>query len=160
MDNSKEINLFMPPAIHAIAALAAVDDEDIDGVPQETKSGNIGGVRITQDATTFTAEATNGRMAGRYTASIKERPAISDGKFPNLDAVMPKDKPQMTIRFDAGYLIDLLTACQRVAGDVGIVEMDLRGSDKLIVVRARDYLKSREFTGLLVPKSIKDGEAY
>lgn len=151
--------ILMPPAVHAIVALASRDDEEQDGIP-DYGNRNLAGVNCKRDGDIFTAEATNGRMAGRYVADVRfghAEPEVVGSQFPNLDTVMPMGKPVLTVRVDPGYLIALLQACQAV-GNGEPVDMHFYGPDKVMKVHVANECRKREFTGLLVPCAPKTVE--
>jgi hypothetical protein len=157
--------IILPPGLQALAALCAFDQENDDGLP-EGQRYQRSGVKVHQDGDQVVCEATNGKVAGRYTANIGKR---MDGqtrgqafealeKYPNFDAIIPKGAPLVAVRFDAELMIDLLRACQRVAGYSGAVTLELRGADKIIVLRAKNRDKGREFIGLQVPMANSNWE--
>lgn len=157
MSEKFEKFILLPPGLNALAAMASIDDEEDAGVPYHKHQ--MGGVQISQDGDTVVCTASNGRIAGIYRANIDKRmdgetrgPVVEELQhFPDIEAIIPTDAPVMTIRFDPELLIQVLKACQKCAGFSGHVTMELRGAGKIMVFRAVNERRGREFTALMMP---------
>jgi hypothetical protein len=75
-----------------------------------------------------------------------------DGRFPDVDGVLPKSPAPVSFRVDAGLLVRLLKAAGAVAGDSSAVEVLYFGRDKPIGVIARGA-GGVTFDGLIMPLS-------
>lgn len=152
MSEKVEKFIILPPGLQTIAALTNFDPEADDS----ESPWQMGGMHYTQDDENIVCVATNGKVAGIYKARRNHRHAINRfveelGRFPNLSAAIPTEPPLATAYISPKMLIDVLQACQSVAGLSGSVIMELRGPERPIVFRAANSYRGREFIGLAMP---------
>lgn len=81
-------------------------------------------------------------------SNIVRQPRNVEGRFPNVDKVIPKTAPAVTLTFNPKFLAELLQVASEFAAD-GIVTIEVRGANQPLVIRASS--PSQTFTGLAMP---------
>jgi hypothetical protein len=146
--------LVMHPAIKALAGIAADQDSEPGRYP-----GTTGVCVTTREDGRLCIEATDGRMAARFTVdkSALPDPKSLDAKFPNLDKPMPTTPPTVVVRLDPALLAVLAnTAAMLCEDDMVTIEIRAAGpevgsGDPPIVMRGKG--RDGEFVALLVAKT-------
>jgi hypothetical protein len=79
-------------------------------------------------------------------------PRLVEGRFPDTDKIVPKDKPRLTVNVDAKLLIELLQVASAFSSEDHNhkVTMEFYDSARPFVVRTRSD-EGQEFTGMAVP---------
>ncbi len=79
-----------------------------------------------------------------------EQSRLLDGKFPDVDAVLPKKAVKARVRLSAKYLTELVKAAAAFCTDgTDGVEIELRGEQEAVIVRTANG--DQKFTGVLMP---------
>jgi DNA polymerase III sliding clamp (beta) subunit (PCNA family) len=74
-----------------------------------------------------------------------------EGAFPDYAKLLPNDQPSQTICVNARYLMEILQLAQGYDARNCMVEIEVRGPEQPIVIKAKDRDSGQAFEALLMP---------
>lgn len=145
MGQNKEY--ILPPQLQTLAALCSKPGENF-------RYAKMDGVQIegAEEKTTFTA--TNGKMLGILTVPNNQLTVDTQGRFPaDPSGVIPKGKPDLSLRINARMLVKALRAAIAAGLDElndGLSLAFHKQYDQSYFVVIKSGSEGREFTGVVV----------